>query len=123
MQNIQINPTTKDYVVVNGSPVPSDRVLESAFYALMIPQNTYLYIQPNQGSLINTLRQKRDSSVEQKFASYAQDALKRQLINTGLASDDDIYNISTSAVGTSNQIDIVPKTTQLSNVLNFVSVG
>lgn len=37
-QNLQIDPVTKDYVIVNGSPVASDRVLEACYFALLIPQ-------------------------------------------------------------------------------------
>ena len=56
-QNIQIDPVKRDYVFSNGSPVPSDRVLEACFYAMLIPQNItmYPYLQSGQGSLLYTL--------------------------------------------------------------------
>ena len=83
-QNLQLDPTKKDYVVVNGSPVPSDRVEEAAYIALAIPQGNWLYGEADQGSLLYTLRQKRLTTVDLNFASYADEALRRQLVDRGL---------------------------------------
>jgi len=123
-QNLQLDPTKKDYVFVNGSPVASDRVLEAAYYALLIPKGKWLYGTANQGSLIYTLNKaKRDSSIEQHFTAYATDAINKQLIDPKLATAVQITNIDTSRTGSSNEIDIVPNTTQVSNNFNFISVG
>ena len=122
-QNLMLNPMTRDYVMKNGSPIPSDRVLEASFIALSIQQGQWLYGVANQGSLLYTLEKlKRDSSIEQRFAGYANDANIRQLINTGQALGVQTTNISTSKNGSLNQISLIPNTTQLSNQLNFVSV-
>jgi phage gp46-like protein len=122
-QNLQIDPVTRDYVLQNGSPIPSDRVLEATYFALLIPQNNWLYGQTGQGSLIYTLEgQKRDASVEQSFAAYAKDAVQRQVIDTGKAQAVQVTNLSTSRSGSSNQVSVIPNQTQLSNQLNFVSV-
>lgn len=122
-QNLQIDPVKQDYVIENGSPVPSDRVEEAVYFALQIPQGKWLYGQPGQGSLLFTLaNQRRNSGVELNFASYASDAIRRQVINTGQATDAQVKNIQATRTGTSNQIEVKPSNTQLSNQLNFVSV-
>jgi phage gp46-like protein len=122
-QNLQIDPVAKDYVVVNGSPIESDRVEEKAYIALQIPQGEYLYGVTGQGSFLYTLaNQKRDASVEQEFNALASDAIQKQLVNTGDATAQQVSNIAASRTGSSNQISIVPAQTSLSNQLNFTSV-
>jgi hypothetical protein len=123
-QNLQIDPTKKgDYVVQNGSPIPSDRVEEACWYPLKIPQGKWLYAQTGQGSLLDELENvKRDSSIEQQFAAYAQDAIKRQVIAPGKATASQVTNIAATRTGSSNQIDVVPSMTQISSQLNFVPV-
>lgn len=122
-QYLQMDPVKRDYVVVNGSPVPSDRILEQAYFALAIPKNNWLYGGADQGSLLYQLEGvKRSTSIEQQFASFAKDAIDLQLIQTGKASAVSVANIATSTTGTSNQVNIVPQTTQTSSQLNFNSV-
>jgi phage gp46-like protein len=122
-QNLKMDPVKKDYVLDKGSPIPSDRIEEAAYFALTIPQDKWTYSEPGQGSLLYTLAgQKRDSSVEQKFASYAKDAINRQLIATGQATDSAIQNTESSNGATKNNIKIVPAQTQLSDQLEFVPV-
>lgn len=122
-QNLQIDPKTKDYVMVNGSPVASDRVLEACYFALLIPQGKWLYGQVGQGSLLYTLQnQKKAASVEQTFAAFASDAIKRQVVDTGQATSVAVHNVQQTPTGTVNEIDVVPKSTQLSQQINFVSV-
>lgn len=122
-QNIQIDPKARDYVFVNGSPVPSDRVFEACYYALLIPENNWVYGVPGQGSFIYTLENvKRNSSVEQSFASMAQSALQTQVIDTGKATSVAISNTTATPTATANTLAVVPAATQLSNQLNFVPV-
>jgi phage gp46-like protein len=121
-QNLQLDPTKRDYVVVNGSPVASDRVEEASYIALAIPQGAWLYGTADQGSLLWTLEQKRLTTTEQKYASYATDALKRQLIDKGLASAAQVGNIAASRTGTSNQIEVIPSAKQVSTQFNFNAV-
>lgn len=119
-QNLQLNPVLKDYVFVNGSPVPSDRVLEASYYAIMIPQNNWLYGNPNQGSLLYTLQNaKRTGSIEQQFAAFVNDAINRQVIQTGQAIGVETNNIATSRTGTSNQINVIPSAVSISNQFTF----
>lgn len=122
-QNLKLNPVLRDYEVVNGSPIPSDRVEEAAYYALKIPEGKYLYGETGQGSYLYTLEnQKRDRSIEQNFAALARDAIKRQLIDTGIATKQEISVLETTRTGSSNQIKIEPAQTNLSDELDFVSV-
>lgn len=122
-QNLQMNPTARDYIVVNGSPVPSDRVLEACYYALLIPRNKWLYGAPGQGSLLYTLEGvKRTASIEQEFAAFASDAIQTQVVDTGQATAQAVQNLAATPTGTVNQIGVVPSNTQLSNQLNFVPV-
>jgi len=108
-QNLEMIPEKRDYLVVNGSPVPSDRALEAAYFALTIPQNKWIYGQENQGSLLYTLEnQKRSNSIEQQFASYSIDAVKRQVVSTGQVSAVDAINIEATRYGSSNQVRIQP---------------
>jgi phage gp46-like protein len=123
-QNLQISPQSRDYVVVNGSPVPSNSVEMASYFALTIPEGKWLYGQPGQGSLLFTLKNtKRTSSVEQNFAAYADAALKRQVVATGLATDAKTENLQTSRTGTLNQIEVIPSQVQSSSQFSFTSVG
>jgi phage gp46-like protein len=122
-QNLQLDPVKKDYVVVNGSPIPSDRVEEASYIALTIPQGQWLYGQTSQGSQIYTLQnQKRNATIEQLFATYSEDAIERNVIVPGKGTAVQAQNIATSRTGTSNQIEVIPAASQLSNQLNFTSV-
>lgn len=122
-QNLQIDPTKKDYVVVNGSPIPTDRILEATYYAILIPKGRWVYGDPDQGSLLYTLQNtKRSGSIEQNFASYTNDAIRNQLIATGKATASEVKNLAATSTGTSNQINVVPNETQLSDQIDFVSV-
>lgn len=122
-QNLKFDPAKRDYVVVNGSPVPSDDVKDAAYIALLIPKNKWLYGTPDQGSYLYTLaNQKRTSSVEADFAAYTKDALTIQLVKTGKATEFATRNLDATPTGTSNQIGVVPNETQLSNKLKFVGV-
>jgi hypothetical protein len=123
MQNLQLDPVKKDYVVVNGSPVPSDRVEEAAYYALAIQQGRWLYATIDQGSQLYTLQNvKRNSHIDQQFATYSQDAIKRNVIAPGKGSASQVANIATSRTGTSNKIEVIPATSQLSTQFNFSPV-
>jgi len=123
-QNLQLDPIKKDYVVVDGSPVPSDRVLEAGYYALQIPQGKRLYGETGQGSNLYTLEGiRRSASIEQRFATISNEAIDRQLIKTGKATAVQTVNLAVSRTGTSNQIQIIPNNVQLSDQLNFISVG
>lgn len=122
-QNLQMNPEKRDYVFENGSPIPSDRVLESAYFALAIPRGKYLYEQDNQGSLLHTLgNQKRTSSIEQQYSSYATQAIEDQVIKNDLATKVQVKNLEATRNGTLNEIDVTPSANQTSNQFNFVSV-
>ena len=123
-QNLQIDPVKKDYVIENGSPIASDRVLEASYYALLIPQGKWLYGNTDQGSLLYTLEStKRTSAIEQLFSNYAIVAIEQQVVNTGKATGVQVTNLQATRNGTSNEIDVIPSTSQLSNQLNFNSVG
>lgn len=122
-QNLQLDPVKRDYVVSKGSPIPSDRVFEACYYALLIPQNNWVYGVPGQGSFLYTMEgTKRLSSVEQNFAAYAQDAIRTQVINRGKATQVGISNIQATPTGTSNKISVVPNQTQLSDQFDFLPV-
>jgi phage gp46-like protein len=110
--------------MVNGSPVPSDRVLEASYYALAIPEMQWLYGVPGQGSLLYTLaNQRRTSSVEQNYAVLANAAIQRQVITPGLATAVQTENLQTTRTGTSNQIEVIPSQAVASTQFNFSSVG
>lgn len=122
-QNLQIDPKTRDYVMVNGSPVPSDRIFEKAYIALMIPQNKWLYGQVGQGSFLYLLQnQKNSPSTAQSYAAWASDAINRQLIQTGDVSAVQVKNTQSTPSGTANEIDVVPSNTQLSQQFLFTPV-
>jgi phage gp46-like protein len=122
-QFLKIDPTTKDYVFQNGSPVPSDSITNRAYFALLIPQSKWLYGTPDQGSLLYTLtNQKRSASIEQLLSSYIQVSLQSQLIANGYANQTGFNNIVATSSGSSNQISIVPTAVPVQSNLNFVSV-
>lgn len=121
-QNIMLDPKKKDYVFQNGSPISTDRILEACYYAILVPSN-WMYISPGQGSLNYTLlNRKRNATVEQDFASFSTDAINRQLIDTGKATDSQISNIEANSFNSSNQVSVVPSLVQLSTQFNFLSV-
>lgn len=122
-QNLQLDPAKRDYITTNGSPVPSDRIQEATYYAITIPQGKWLYGDLGQGSLIWTLEgKKRAASTEQNFASYAQDAIKRQLIDKGAATSSAVTNLEATRTGTNNQIRVVQAQLDIADQLNFVPV-
>lgn len=122
-QNLVLDPKKKDYVFDKGSPIPSDRVLEASYYALMIPQGKYLYEEQGQGSLIHTLQGiKRRSDLEQQFSSYAKEAIDRQVIKSGQATNVDVENLEATKTGTSNRISVTPTDVQPATEISFVSV-
>lgn len=119
-QYLEMDPTTQDYVFNKGSPIPSDRILEAAYFALTVPKNAWLYGVLGQGSLLYTLEGiKRTPSVEQQFASFAKDAINLQLVNTGQAQGVGVKNLEVSRTGTSNQIEVIPTATQIASQLEF----
>ncbi len=122
-QNIQMDPIAKDYIFQNGSPVPSNRIYEAAYFALAIPQLAWLYGQTDQGSLLYKLQNKiRNGSVEQNFASYVNAAIQAQLIATGQASAVTTTNLQATRTGTSNQIAVTPTAQPVQSQFTFTSV-
>lgn len=123
-QNLQLDPLKKDYVLDGtGSPIPSDRVEETSYIALTIPQNQWLYGDPNQGSKLYTLSNvKRTPGLEQTISSFVTDAIERQVISTGAATAQQFENLQATRTGTSNQLEVIPSETQVSNQINFVGV-
>lgn len=121
-QNLMLDPKKRDYVVVNGSPVPTNRVEEKTYIALTIPQGKWIYGANGQGSLLWTLRQKRVPSTDQNFASYSQDAIQRQLIDTGDATQADISNLESTSTGTLNEIKVTPTPSEPVSQFSFVPV-
>lgn len=122
-QNLQIDPVKRDYVFVNGSPVPSDRPLEACYIALTVQRNRWLYGAPGQGSLLWTLQnEKRSSHIEQQFSSLATQAIDANVIQEGKASAVQVKNIQTTRTGTLNEIDVIPSQQKISQQINFVSV-
>ena len=123
-QNLRLDPTKKDYVLTaNGTSVPSDRVEESVYFALTIPQNRWLYGDPNQGSQLYSLNNvKRTNSIEQQISGFANDAIDRQVISTGKASAARVTNTEATRTGTANKIEVIASETQASNQFNFVTV-
>lgn len=122
-QNLKLDPKKRDYVVKNGSSVPSSTIEEAAYYALAIPQGKWVYGAPNQGSLLYTLEGiKRTASIEQQFSAYSNDAIKRQLIDTGQASSSSVRNIDATKTSTSNNVEVVPESSTVSQQFNFNSV-
>jgi hypothetical protein len=119
-QNLELDPVRQDYIVINGSPVPTDRVLEACYYPMLIPQNNWLYVNPGQGSLLYTLEGiKRAASVEQQFAAYTQQAIQSQVIATGKATASQVTNLSATRTASSNQVSVIPSNVQLSSQLSF----
>lgn len=122
-QNLKLDPTARDYVFVNGSPVPSDGINEKCYYALAIPQNNWLYGVQGQGSLLYTLSNKKHTSTtEQEFAGFANDAINRQVVQPGFAEAVQTENIQTTNNGTSNQIEVIPSQTPIAGQLSFTPV-
>lgn len=123
-QNLQMDPMKRDYVLKDGSPIPSDRSEEAVYFALLIPQGKWLYGNPNQGSLLYLLQNsKRTNAVEQSFASYASDAVKRQVLSAGIVKDVKVTNLAASRSGTSNEIAVIPNNSRQAEDLTFISVG
>lgn len=124
MQNLLLDPTKKDYVLDgSGKPVPTDDVRVASYIAITIPQGQWLYGDANQGSKLFTLNNtKRTVSTEQQVSGFISDAINRQVIQTGLATEQSFTNLSATRTGTSNQVSVVPNQTQLSTQINFVAV-
>lgn len=123
-QNLKMNPIKRDYMVVNGSPVPSDDVLDQAYFALLIPSGKWQYGVAGQGSLLYTLEnQLRTTTIEQQYQSMVQNAIDAQMIQTGRALSQTTVNTQATPTGTANTTTIVPAATQISSQLGFSRVG
>lgn len=120
-QNWQIDPVTRDYVLVNGSPAPTDAVEDSAYFILKIPMGNWAYAEDDkQGSeLWRFVRAPRTRNTEKLFASRVLSSLNSQMVATGKAREVRVSNIEATRDGTSNQIEIEPNTSQLSAQLKF----
>lgn len=122
-QNLAMNPQAKDYVIVNGSPVASDAIEDKAYFAITIPQGAWQYGQTGQGSLIYTLQNKlRTSSLEQTYASMVNNAIEKQLIDTGQATDVQTTNTQATATGTLNNTQVTGAAIPISGSLGFSGV-
>lgn len=123
-QNLKIDPAKRDYELTpTGASIPSDRAEEASYFALTIPQNRWLYGDPNQGSQLHTLNNvKRTASIEQQISGFATDALERQVIATGKVAAVQVTNVEATRTGTANKIEVIPQETQASNQFNFVTV-
>ena len=123
-QNLEMVPEKRDYKVVNGSPVPSDRVLESSYLALTVPLGQWMYAEEGQGSLLHTLQGiKRGNNLEQQFAQYSNDAINRQVVKEGLANIVDTSNFEATRSGTSNIIKVNPTDVEQQDQFEFVSLS
>lgn len=122
-QFLKFDPIAKDYVFVNGSPVETDDLDHRGYYALAVPKNNWLYGAVDQGSFLYTLiNQKRSASIEQRFASFAGQALNDQLVVQGYASSSNITNLQATPNGTSNLIQIKSNTSATPPQFDFVPV-
>lgn len=122
-QNLEMDPEKKDYVVVRGSPVATDRVLEPSYFTLLIPRDRWVNGNPGEGSYLWRLQNvKRTSDTEQQFSTIVTEALQAQIISTGRASAAAVKNVAATRTGSSNSIGVVPAQTQVSEQLDFVPV-
>lgn len=119
-QNLELDPTKRDYVVVAGSPVPTDRVFEKAYFALAIPRLQWLYGDARLGSDLYLFQNtKRVPETDQLFAARATQAIQTQLVDTGEVVDVVVTNIASSRSGSSNNISMRPNQKSLSTRLAF----
>lgn len=119
-QNLRINPQTKDYELVNGSPVASNRIHEDVYYALMISSGQWIHGEPNQGSELYRLQGiKRTPNIERMFSAFAEQAVRSQVINSGRARQIQTYYLQSARTGSSNQINVEPQNKNVSNTITF----
>lgn len=108
---------------MNGSPIPSQRIHEDVYFALTIPQGKWLYGTPGQGSRLHELiGVKRTEKTERIFSTLAMNAIQRQIIDTGKASQALISTVESGQFGISNQIEVEPQMKDFASILNFRSV-
>lgn len=118
-----MDPVKRDYVVVNGSPVASDRIYERAYFALAIPRLNWLYGSVHDGSDLYLFQNsKRVPETDRLYATRATQALNDQVVARGDATQVQVSNIASSRSGTSNEIDIQPNQKSISSVLSFSPV-
>lgn len=122
-QFLQMDPVKRDYVVPNGSPIPSDRIEERAFFALAIPRLNYIYGSEHDGSDLYLFENaKKIPETDRLYATRATQALNDQLVARGDATAVQVRNLSSTRTGTSNQIDIQPNQKSISTALSFTPV-
>lgn len=121
-QNLKLDPAKRDYIVIAGSPVPTNRVFEKAYFALAIPRLKYLY-GTGEGSDLNLFQNtKRVPETDQLYAARARQAIEGQLVASGEVASVEVTNIATSRQGTSNNIVLQPNQQSLSTQLAFEPV-
>lgn len=118
-QNWTFDPVKRDYVLEQGTFVPTDRVFEKSYFILALPRTRWLYGTATQGSFLWRLKNaKRLASTEQTFSTEVNNALRLQLVAPGQALRANTSNVASSRQGTSNNINITtqekPKTSGLS---------
>jgi len=121
-QNLMLEPSKKDYVVENGSPVATDRLYEKAYYALLIPRLRWLYGFGDAalGSDLYLFRNsKRVPESNQLYAARATRAIEQQLVANGEVSLVNVTNIASSRSGMSNNIALQPNQQSLSTRVAF----
>lgn len=92
----QIDPGTRDFVQVNGSPVATDSLTNPAFYRLRIPRGGWMYAPDDQyGSDFGTVRKRFNGADIAGLVNIAQQALQ-PIIDDGRATS----------------VTIIPATTQ-----------
>ncbi len=121
-QNLMLDPSKRDYVVPNGSPVATDRLYEKAYFALMIPRLRWMYGfgDASLGSDLHLFRNsKKVPESEQLYAQRATRAIEAQLVANGEVAAVNVTNIASSRSGMSNNIALQPNKQSLSTRVAF----
>lgn len=125
MSSWEINPSTGDYVMANGAPVPSEDLKYPAYYRVRVRRNQWLYAPDrNYGSDYYLLRTRVNGRNLSSITAIGQKALK-PIVDDGRASDAEVSFDNQQQQSRHNQsisVSIVDSQGQVEE-LNLVPIG
>lgn len=118
----EIDPSSGDYVQVNGSPVMTAELTHPAYYRCKVPRKKWLYApDDNYGSDFASFRGKQNTANTSVLESMAQRAMA-PIVQDGRATEIDVTTIARSRNGTQLETKITTPQGEV-ETLQFDPIG
>ena len=114
LQSWEIDPSTGDYIIQNGVPVPSSSLDYPAYYRVKTPRLQWLYAPDTKyGSDFNTIQKNLTTKPPVLIENVAARALQ-PMVDDGRATNVDVTVTQLARSGVSLQLDITTAQAQTS---------